>query len=316
MAGPQGSSSTPTPPPSEQPPAHANGGAAQARPPASDPEGAAGALVLTRDKSPKTSLEGCPNPVLGRRFILSTGELVPIPCNRSTCSYCSRRSAMITAAMVGLDAEYGGVPRVVSTFTTRDRVGPQTLREASRSIMRQIRAEFGPVEYCHFLEFTTGLSSRSGGRRRPHLHTLWKGLEPDAGPLVSAIASHVLERLAGAYRQEVEEIRTPGGAMHYVASHHMKESQAPPVTWGPTRRVRASRGYWAMPGGAKRTRELATNKIRERRTAARLEAALLDEGCPDHELDRAVFILLGEALSEPPPRVVQFCKPWEDPLGS
>lgn len=218
---------------------------------------------------------------------------------------------MVTAAMVGLDAEVEQ-PRVVSTFTTRDHVTPADLREASRAIMRQVRAQFGPVEYCHFLEFTTGRAERSRGVRRPHLHTLWKGLAPDDGPLVSAIASYVLEKVSGAYRQEVEEIRTAGGAMHYVASHHMKESQAPPEWWGPTRRVRPSKGYWSWPGGQKQLREKAQAKVREKRVARALEAAMRAQDVPDDVLDE----VLDQVLAAPAPRVVRVCKPWEDPLGT
>jgi hypothetical protein len=217
---------------------------------------------------------------------------------------------MVTAAMVGLDAEVRQ-PRVVSTFTTRDRITPAGLREASSYILKLVRSEFGPVEYCHFLEFTTGRAERSGGMRRPHLHTLWKGLDPEAGPMVSAIAAHVLERMTGAYRQEVEEIRTPGGAMHYVASHHMKESQAPPAWWGPCRRVRPSRGYWSWPDGQKRLREKAQAKVRERRVIRQLEAAMEAQEVPDEVL----WEILDEVLAAPSPSIVRVCKPWEDPLG-
>lgn len=218
---------------------------------------------------------------------------------------------MITAAMVGLDSEVRQ-PRVVSTFTTRDRVTPATIREASSYILKLVRSEIGPVEYCHFLEFTTGRAERSGGVRRPHLHTLWKGLDPEDGPVVSAIAAHVLERVSGAYRQEVEEIRTPGGAMHYVASHHMKESQAPPTWWPRSRRVRPSKGYWSWPGGQKQLRELAQAKVRERRIVRQLEGAMEQQNVPEEVL----WEVLDDVLAQPPPSVVRHCKPWEDPLGS
>ena len=176
-------------------------------------------------------------PVVGMRFKLADGRYVPVPCGRSTCPSCSRRAGMVTATMVGLDAQEEQ-PEVVLTFTIRDPVTPQMLRNATAYVLKLVRVELGPVRCCSFLEFTTGKAARSGGIRRPHLHSLWKDVAPDDGPVIAGIAGHVLGEVAGSWRHDVEQLKTPAGCVKYVASHHLKESQAPPESWGPTRRVR------------------------------------------------------------------------------
>jgi len=234
-------------------------------------------LVSNRDKSPERPQKGCPKPVPGIRFKLPNGRLLPVPCNLSTCPACSRTQAIVTAAMVGIDAE-AEQPRVVTTFTTRDPIDAAGLREAQRQIARLVRSELGPARYCSFLEFTTGEAASSGGIRRPHQHALWKDLDPEQGHVVAGIAGHVMEQKSGAWRHDVEEIRTPAGCAHYVASHHQKESQAPPRSWGPTRRVRPSKGYWSQP--AKLLRERAKTRVRDTRLRHHLEQAMIDQGVP------------------------------------
>jgi hypothetical protein len=220
---------------------------------------------------------------------------------------------MVTATMVGLDAA-ADQPRIVSTFTTRDRVTPDRLRELTAQILRLIRTELGPVRCCSFLEFTTGAGPRSGGVRRPHLHTLWKDAGPEAAPVIAGIAGHVLERGVGAWRHDVEEIRSPAGATMYVARHHLKESQAPPRSWSGTRRVRPTRGYWSRP--SKELRDHAKAIVRQKRTRARIER-LVDEAedAVGDDLTHVRLDLVEKALTEPPPAVVRVCKPWEDSLG-
>lgn len=223
---------------------------------------------------------------------------------------------MVTAAMVGLDAQVDQ-PRVVSTFTTRDKVTPGEFNEAMKYIAKLVRSELGAVRCCSFLEFTTGKGRLSGGCRRPHLHTLWKDVDQDAAPIIAGIAVHVLERAAGAYRHDVEEIRSPAGATMYVARHHLKESQSPPPWWGRTRRVRPSRGYWSRP--SKELRQEATGLVHHKRVRRKL--AQLCEAAEDEvggffldyeEFEDQVEIALEAAKVS----VVRVCKPWEDPLGS
>lgn len=213
--------------------------------------------------------------------------------------------------MLGIDAEIR-LPRVCSTFTTRDPVGPARLRELTAQIMRLVRSELPEARPVHILEFTTGQGSRSGGRRRPHLHSLWKGVGSEDAPLIAGCAGHVLEKQTGAWSHDVGEIRSPGGVIAYVARHHLKESQAPPASWGRTRRIRPSRGYYALP--ARELRRMAKARVQQIGTWKRLEEQLPADLPPD-VADEYLAIAVDEKLREGPPKVVQVCKPWEDPLG-
>lgn len=214
--------------------------------------------------------------------------------------------------MLGVDAQLQ-LPRVCSTFTTRDPIRPARLREVSAQILRLVRSEVPAARPIHILEFTTGDSATSGGRRRPHLHSLWKGIDPEDAPLVAGCATHVLERASGAWRQDVGEIRSPGGVVSYVARHHLKESQAPPISWGPTRRIRPSKGYYSLP--APELRAIAKTRVHQIRLWKRLESQL-PEDVPEDLVDQYLDVKLDEALQQPPPEVVRICRPWEDPLAS
>jgi hypothetical protein len=219
---------------------------------------------------------------------------------------------MVTAKMIGIDAQISQ-PTVCSTFTTRDRVSQAELRDASAYLFKLVRSELGQVRYCSFLEFTTGRAATSGGSRRPHLHTLWKDIDAAAAPVIAGIAGHVMERAAGAWRHQVDEISTPAGATMYVARHHQKESQAPPKSWGSTRRVRPSRGYYELP--AEQLRKMAGAQLKEARLYRMLEEQtrrLNDDQVPDDVLEAHVDEQVAAKLNEPPPAVVHICKPWED----
>lgn len=220
---------------------------------------------------------------------------------------------MITAVMVGLDAAVDQ-PQVVSTFTTRDRIGPVALNEATKYVMKLVRSELGPARCCSFLEFTTGEGKRSGGLRRPHLHTLWKDIDGESAPVIAACAGHVLERAAGAWRHDVEEIRSPAGATMYVARHHLKESQSPPASWGRCRRVRPSRGYWSRP--SEQLRQEAKGVVRDKRIARRIWSEVEDaEQRLGTDFTDVGYDLVEDALAAPPVAVIRWCNPWEDPLG-
>lgn len=209
---------------------------------------------------------------------------------------------MVTATMVGLDAS-DDQPRIVSTFTTRDPLTPAELNEANDYIRRLVRSELGPARSLAMLEFTTGRAATSGGQRRPHFHTLWKDVDGDAAPLIAGVAGHVLGRASGAFRHDVQPIRSPAGATMYVARHHLKESQAPPPWWGPTRRVRPSRGYWSRP--AKQLREEAVALVREKRLARRIRE-LVDRAEEEvGDLSDLGDELLEKALAQPAAEVVR-----------
>jgi hypothetical protein len=215
--------------------------------------------------------------------------------------------------MLGIDAQID-LPRVCSTFTTRDRVeGPAHLRELSAQIVRLIRSELPGAKPVHILEFTTGEGTNSGGVRRPHLHSLWKGVEAQDSPVIAGCAGHVLERATGAWSHDVGEIRSPGGVVSYVARHHLKESQAPPPTWGATRRIRPSKGYYSLP--AVQLRSMARSQVQQIGVWKRLESEAPAD-LPEDVLDRYLECRVDEALAAPPPQVVRVCQPWEDPLAA
>lgn len=223
---------------------------------------------------------------------------------------------MVTAKMIGIDAQVCQ-PRVCSTFTTRDPIDQDRFREVSAQLFRLVRSELGPVRYCSFLEHTTGKAAHSGGVRRPHLHTLWKDVVPGDAYVIAGIAGYVLERAAGAWRHQVDEIRTPAGATMYVAQHHQKESQAPPRSWSGTRRVRPSKGYYELP--AAQLRKMAGAQLKSLRLYRLLDhqvAELNEQGVPPEVLEDYLDERVTELLNEPPPAPVRVCNPWEDDLGA
>jgi hypothetical protein len=183
--------------------------------------------------------------------------------------------------MFGLDAEVT-TPKLATTFTTRDLVGIPVLREAMAQTTRKVRAEIAPdAKYGGTLEWTSGQTKYSGGRRRPHLHLLWKGLDGGHADDVHAIAVEVWKRLTGAHSHTSEEIRTPGAAIRYVALHHLKEQQAPPPGWS-GRRLWTSMGWWEA--GAEETRARARAIVAEERLRRKVERQLIElapDGLPE-----------------------------------
>jgi hypothetical protein len=178
--------------------------------------------------------------------------------------------------MFGLDAAEGDSPKVAATITTqRPGVTNGVLREALAQGTREIRRTVAPdALYGGTLEFTTGEAARSGGVRRPHLHLLWKHVDPDDGDRIRQALTGPFKRLTGAHSHVVEEIRSPGRAVRYVAAHHLKESQAPPPSWR-GRRVWTSKGWWSI--GADETRRRASEAFRENRLVWLCERELANE---------------------------------------
>jgi len=171
---------------------------------------------------------------------------------------------------------------------------------------RWLRSEVGQVEYLGLIEWTTGNGAQSGGHRRMHQHTLVKGLPDDADlDALWRAGKRRWERLTGAWRVELRELRSAGGATAYIVGHHHKGEQAPPRGWK-GRRFRASKGYFA-PRTSPQLREEV--KARMRSVAARraVEAAL-DNVCPDGAagLDEGEWERLIEQLQPvQKPRVVR-----------
>jgi hypothetical protein len=217
-------------------------------------------------------------------------------------------SAIENAAVVRLDAA-AGAPTLGVTLTTArpfprvphcgcDGPGDCCMRAFSirfrrdmAQLVRWLRAELKRrgcprIEYLAFIEWTSGQGEKSGGRRRMHAHLLVKGAELGAcevrGPAAVECACevHSIERAMSAewhaitgdaYIVEARPLRTPAGAIAYLTLHHHKTEQGPPVGWS-GRRLRASKGYWSRP--IAELREEARAAVRERRTRARIAAAI------------------------------------------
>ena len=156
--------------------------------------------------------------------------------------------------MLRQDAEENSAPGHVLTLTSRDPVTDAgAYRDACAVFWRAFRRTWGHVEYCGFIEWTTGEGPRSGGHRRMHSHWLVKGLAADDVAAVEAWVSVEWAKLTGAWVVQLAELRTVGGVVGYLALHHEKLSQAPPEGWG-GRRLRPSRGYFALDGRTRRDR--------------------------------------------------------------
>jgi len=206
-------------------------------------------------------------------------------------------AAFENALVVRLDA-FGGssFPTWALTTTThRPDFERERLRQCEKTLFRYLRAEYGrSIEYLGFVEFTTGRGRSSGGFRRPHVHHLVKGLgEPDRARAaeLEAWVSQTWRRLTGgAWRVECRPLRTPMGAIAYLALHHHKREQQPPKGWS-GKRFRPSRGYFERPIADLRAEARAL--LRDRRIEAQLvDAWNVPDGFDGSILDE----LLEEAL--------------------
>jgi hypothetical protein len=117
---------------------------------------------------------------------------------------------------------------------------------------------------------------------------LWKGLDGEHADDVHAIAVEVWKRLTGAHSHTSEEIHTPGAAIRYVALHHLKEAQAPPLGWS-GRRLWTSHGWWEA--GADETRARAREVVSEERLRWKVERKLIEDapdGLPEWLFDEVL----------------------------
>lgn len=256
----------------------------------------------------------CKQPARGVLLLIPPGSgggeprYEPVPCGRSnSCDYCARRAAISNVLTVSLDAREGTPPRHGITLTTRDPGFDEVrFRRAVAQWFRWLRSEVGPVEYLGLVEWTTGKGTRSGGQRRMHQHTLVKGLPDDVD--IDALwrgGKRRWERLTGAWRVELRELRSAAGATAYIVGHHHKTEQAPPRGWK-GRRFRASKGYFA-PRTSPELREQVRERMRSV-AARRAIESMLDNVCPDGAsgLDESEWQTLIEQLQPvEKPRVVR-----------
>lgn len=294
------------------------------------PPGAPSSRQESRDKSTIRAQQGrCANPPKGLRWLMYDGSLEPLRCGRSNrCDYCAMLAAIEAALVLSIDAKLN-CPTVGLTTTTRDPdFALDALRKAEQALWRQLRREAEKekrprLEYCAFLEWTTGKGTRSGGHRRPHLHHLVKGMPVDH-PLMEIVEIvddygrvhpkprlelHVSEMWkrytkGDAWQVEARPLRTPAGAITYLALHHNKRTQAPPLEVGRVRRLRPSKGYYEEPIAdlRKLARDLGEDqrvKIAAKRIVARDLYHEEDEREVDSTLTDALVAALRDMAEHP-----------------
>ncbi len=206
-------------------------------------------LVLEGERSQKEAWEPCEKTPPGLRWRMPNGELLPVRCGRSnSCPKCAWLAAVENVAVVALDAKIEQ-PTVGMTLTTRQAdFDLVRYRRAVERVFAWLRAEFGKeVGYLLMMEWTTG----SGGHGRlPHGHLLVKRLPAELDLSEGCDLWHQLkaewEKHTGAWRVELRELRTPGGAIAYMVGHHHKREQAPPEGFT-GKRTRPSKNYYARP---------------------------------------------------------------------
>jgi hypothetical protein len=201
------------------------------------------------------------------------------------------------ALVVKLDAE-NGPPCVGMTLTTHRADFPMDrFRTATAQLFKWMRTRW-EVEYLGFLEWTTG--KRTAGKR-PHQHVLLKGLEEVPEGLEAEVSERWKRYTGGAWRVEVRELRTPAGAITYLAQHHHKREQAPPPGFK-GRRLRPSKGYYSEPIATLRERAKAISRSRA------VQAAVLqafDEQGIDPVLDDDLFDAAIESAERIRPEAVR-----------
>lgn len=216
-------------------------------------DGAEGALGLHEgigDKRP-TRCDRWPRN-LGLRSTLD--HLVQGRCKATNlCDYCARLAAVENTELLWLDATQGVAPMVWCVLGTgTDSLSPALFYAARKHLVKAVRRQWPKrlIEWCALVEFTTGYSVQSGGRRYPHWNVLWKGLGPDDLPELQAIIDRVWcgrpEFKATRKAQHVGTIHEAGGLTKYLALHFQKESQSPPRGWRGHRFLK-SRGYLWLP---------------------------------------------------------------------
>ena len=245
--------------------------------------GGPGSLVLDSQRS--VTLTGgsvCPAP--RRVWVPSMFQSVRVPCKLWSCTVCGPRKSRELARVLLLDA-VDDPPGFAITLTTVD---PDTAaavyRKASAALWKRLRRRYGRVEYFGFIEFTTGQGIRSGGRRRMHGHYLVKFRDTQPEPAeAERLVRDTWQSLTGAYRVEVEPLRTPAGAMAYLSLHHQKPQQSPPREWRGMR-SRPSKHYFGEPVAKLRDvarEQLAVEAIAWRRRISEPEAWAVFRGQTD-----------------------------------
>jgi len=201
--------------------------------------------------------------------------------------------------VVSIDAAIECPTVGVTTTTRRPDFDLASLRKAEQALWRWLRRQYGPVRYLAFLEWTTGRGTRSGGHRRPHLHHLVKGLPSEiaeSGELERELAQRWHRFTGDAFVVECRPLRSPAGAINYLALHHHKREQAPPAGLANVKRFRPSKGYFTEPLPA--LRETAAQTLRDEHLAKAVKRAMQTEllGEAEFEVNRGLQDAIAAAL--------------------
>jgi hypothetical protein len=214
------------------------------------------------------------------------------------CDYCARLAAVENAEVLAQDALSNSAPALWTVLTTRSTVGQMSAYKVARmAVRRAVRREWDHAEAAVMVEFTTGMGTRSEGRRRPHWNDVWKGVPAaDVDDLQSVVAAAWCARVdalpEGQYAGAINET---GGLMRYLALHFQKESQQPPKGWR-GQRFGVTRGYLAESMEFARIR--ARQALRYRRELWRAQQALGESATAEQLHDVALAALI-ESLEMP-----------------
>lgn len=220
----------------------------------------------TGREAPGEALSGCDRWPKSMWLLSSTGVKVPGRCGASIqCDYCAKLAAVEYSESLTLDALKGNAPEVFMVLTQGDhqRDG-KALTKSLRKVVDAVRLRWPDAEYALLVEFTTGESAQSGGRRFAHFNVMWKNIAADELDELRLVVLKVWCRRekADVRAQKFQSVYAVGGLMRYVALHFLKHSQAPPKHWR-GRRFRSSQGYFTV-GRAAQKRE-SVNALRAKR---------------------------------------------------
>src|SRR5207248_11006971 len=100
----------------------------------------------------------CEQPARGMGWLWADGTMGFVRCGApNRCDYCAMLTACENAVVLRLDAFDGEQPTVGITTTTRKLgVDLGSLRVGEAQLWKRLRREHGRVEYCGFLEWSTG----------------------------------------------------------------------------------------------------------------------------------------------------------------
>ena len=205
-------------------------------------------------------------------------------------------AACENAVVLRLDAFDGEYPTVgLTTTSPATGLAWDQLRVAEAQLWKELRRRHGDIQYCGFVEWTTGRSERSRGRRLPHVHHVVKGLDRDRADAIAPEVSELWKRYSGgAWRIECRRLYSPVGAIAYLVLHHHKTEQGPPLGTRRVRRLRASRRYFHQP--IAQLRAEARELLREERLYAELVSCLeLPDRLPSYLVDELVLERIDEA---------------------